>query len=65
MYLPIEALGKGSFATVRNLSLIPIEKVYKVRRLMDDSILAAKYYYRDAYETSEHKKRFCVPHKYI
>jgi serine/threonine protein kinase len=47
IYLPMEMLGKGSFATV-----------YKVKRLFDQKVMAAKFYYRDVFLTNPHKDRF-------
>jgi hypothetical protein len=48
-YLVLEELGKGSFATV-----------FKVRRLMDQKIFAAKYYYQETYMTNPSKEKFFV-----
>jgi NIMA (never in mitosis gene a)-related kinase len=47
LYMPMEVLGKGSFATV-----------YKVRRMLDQEIMAAKYYCRDVYLSNPHKDKF-------
>ena len=47
MYLPIEVIGKGNFAVV-----------YKVKRLMDSKMFAAKYYYKDNFDTSQNKEKF-------
>lgn len=43
----MEVLGKGSFATV-----------YKVKRLIDSKIMAAKCYFKDKYEGNPHKDKF-------
>jgi len=47
MYIPLEMLGKGTFATV-----------FKVKRILDSEVFAAKYYFRDVYLESQSKEKY-------
>lgn len=55
----MDLLGKGSFASVIQFPYI-YKKVYKVQKLDDAKLFAAKTYFKDTFEASQHKDKFHV-----